>query len=114
MPRILPDACRSPLVPLLAAMAFAMHFPVREVLGDPRAPGKPSPYSVTILPLLPGFTNSRAYGLNSKGQVVGQVARLEPKLETRAVLWDQGTVREFPVPREQNVPPRFRSTTKAR
>jgi len=64
----------------------------------PLPPRQAPHYQVTILPLLEGFTDSRAYGLNARGQVVGQVAILEPKLVTKAVLWDQGAVREISVP----------------
>ncbi|BCM92845.1 hypothetical protein IAD21_04729 [Abditibacteriota bacterium] len=55
-------------------------------------------YSLTDLGALSGFSNSRAYGLNNKGQVVGQVAKLEPQLEAHAVLWDGNKVEGITVP----------------
>lgn len=55
-------------------------------------------YKLTDLGALSGYPNSRAYGINNKGQVVGQVAKLQPKLEAHAVLWDNGKVQDIAVP----------------
>ena len=55
-------------------------------------------YKITDLGALSGFANSRAYGINNRGQVVGQVAKLEPKLEAHAVLWDGSKVWNIATP----------------
>jgi len=45
-------------------------------------------YTLTDLGALTGYPNSRAYAINNKGQVVGQVAKVEPTIEVHAVLWE--------------------------
>ncbi len=55
-------------------------------------------YNLTDLGALSGYAYSRAYGINNKGQVVGQVAKLEPQLEAHAVLWDANKVEDIAVP----------------
>ena len=47
-----------------------------------------SPYRVTDLGTLPGYTESHAYGINNRGQVVG--AAFTAGVLPRAVLWDKG------------------------
>ncbi|MDQ2730056.1 MAG: DUF3466 family protein [Armatimonadota bacterium] len=55
-------------------------------------------YKLTDLGAMSGFPYSRAYGINNKGQVVGQVAKLEPNIEAHAVLWDGPKMRDIAVP----------------
>ncbi len=49
-------------------------------------------YQLTDLGALTTFANSRAYGLNEKGEVVGQVAKIGLHSEAHAVLWKNGKI----------------------
>jgi len=55
-------------------------------------------YRLTDLGAQTTFANSRAYGLNERGQVVGQVANIAQGVEAHAVLWDQGKATVIALP----------------
>ncbi|MES2460071.1 MAG: hypothetical protein V4671_05765 [Armatimonadota bacterium] len=80
---------------ILACFALLLVTAIKTVEAQDPAPR----YKLTDLGAISGFPNSRAYGINNKGQVVGQVAKLEPKIDAHAVLWEDGKVRDITGPK---------------
>ena len=60
----------------------------------------PPRYQVTDFGALTTFPNSRVYDLNEKGQVVGQVAKVDIQREAHAVLWSNGKVITIALPKD--------------
>jgi probable HAF family extracellular repeat protein len=80
----------SPLKVVLLVVVVALSIGAQPVVGQPVEARQ---FSMTDLGTLPGGTESFAYGINDRGQVVGSSQTASG--ENHAFLWDKGVMRDL-------------------